>query len=215
MARILALVLALGLTASVRAAERPNIVYVMLDEWGYFESSLMGHPILDTPNIDALAAGGMRFTQFLAGGSVCATTRSVLMTGQHLGHTPVRANGGGAPLRAGETTLASMLKSAGYATGGFGKWGLGDAGTTGVPERQGFDTFFGYYHQVHAHSYYPEYLLRNSERIPLEGNTGDPYVGETFSHTLIHEEGLAFIRRHGAASEPFFAYLAWTRGGSG
>jgi arylsulfatase A len=101
-----------------------------------------------------------------------------------------------------------VLKGAGYATGGFGKWGLGDAGTTGVPEKHGFDVFFGYYHQVHAHSYYPRYLLRNSEKVPLEGNTGDPYVGRTFSHGLIFEEGMRFIREH--EDRPFFCYLPWT-----
>lgn len=198
---------------------QPNIIFIMLDEWGYFEWgyfewSKMGHSFLKTPNIDKIADEGMRFTQFLAGGNVCAPTRSVLMTGQHLGHTTVRSNGGAAPLAEGEMTIARMLKNAGYATGGFGKWGIGDVGTTGVPEKQGFDTFFGYYHQVHAHTYYPTYLIRNSERISLTGNTGSYHQGEVFSHNLIHEEGLKFIREHGAAYsstfKPFFAYLPWT-----
>jgi len=197
-----------------QAQGRPNFVYIMLDEWGYFEWSAMGHPILETPNIDRLASEGIRFTQFLAGGNVCAPTRSVLMTGQHLGHTAVRSNGGGQPLGAGEITVASVLKKAGYATGGFGKWGLGDAGTTGVPEKLGFDTFFGYYHQVHAHTFYPEYLVRNSGKVPLKGNTGDFAKGEVFSQDLIFEESLKFIREHGAAGsakkKPFFAYLPWT-----
>jgi len=187
---------------------RPNIVYIMLDEWGYFESSMMGHPILQTPNIDKLASEGMRFTQFLAGANVCAPTRSTLMTGQHTGHTTVRSNGGGNAIRADDVTIAQVLKEAGYATGGFGKWGIGDVGTTGVPEKHGFDTFFGYYHQVHAHSYYPRYLIRNSEKIPLAGNTGDFYSGETFAHGLIHQEGLEFIRAN--IDRPFFAYLPWT-----
>ena len=186
----------------------PNIIYIMLDEWGYFEWSAMGHPILETPNIDKLAAEGMRFTQFLAGANVCGPTRSTLMTGQHLGHTTVRANAGGTPLNAEDITIANILQDVGYATGGFGKWGLGDVGTTGVPEKHGFDSFFGYYHQGHAHTFYPEYLVRNSEKIPLKGNTGDFLTGETFSHTLIHEEGLKFMRQN--AGGPFFAYLAWT-----
>jgi len=190
--------------------KHPNIIYIMMDEWGYFEWSAMGHPILETPNIDKMAAQGMRFTQLLAGGNVCAPTRSALMTGLHTGHTTVRSNGSRKPLPVGEPTLARMLKSAGYATGGFGKWGLGDRGTTGVPENQGFDLFFGYYHQVHAHTFYPRYLVRNSARIDLVGNTGDPHQGETFSHSLIHKEGLRFIENHGAKKEPFFAYLAWT-----
>lgn len=193
---------------AARTSERPNIIYIMLDEWGYFEWSAMGHPILETPRIDRMASEGMRFTQFLAGGNVCAPTRSALMTGQHTGHTTVRTNGGGLALHPDDITIANVLKEAGYATGGFGKWGLGDAGTTGVPEKHGFDTFFGYYHQVHAHTYYPRYLLRNSRKVPLEGNTGDYFDGRTFSHDLIHEEGIRFIRKN--KDRPFFAYLPWT-----
>ncbi len=188
--------------------KKPNIIYIMLDEWGYYEMSLMGHPILRTPNIDRMASEGVRFTQALAGGCVCAPTRSTLMTGQHTGHTTVRSNGGRVPLRADDVTVAEVLKKAGYATGGFGKWGLGDRGTTGVPEKHGFDVFFGYYHQVHAHTYYPNYLLRNSEKVPLKGNTGDYHKGETFSHELIYRESIGFIRRN--KDRPFFAYLPWT-----
>lgn len=195
-------------THGVLHATPPNIIHIMLDEWGYFEWSLMDHPILETPNIDRVAREGMRFTQFLAGANVCAPTRSSLMTGQHTGHTTVRGNQGSAPIRDEDITIAEMLAGAGYQCGGFGKWGLGDVGTSGVPERQGFTTFFGYYHQVHAHTYYPRYLIRNSKRVPLPGNTGDFYSGDTFSQTLIHEEGLKFIREH--RDQPFFAYLPWT-----
>jgi len=205
---VMVLTVSLVLAAPAADTTKPNIIYIMMDEWGYYEWSAMGHPILDTPHIDRLAAEGMRFTQFLAGGNVCAPTRSVLMTGQHSGHTTVRSNGGGMALCDDDVTIADMLKAAGYATGGFGKWGLGDAGTTGVPERQGFDLFFGYYHQVHAHTYYPKYLLRNGRKEPLKGNTGDYLTGETFSHNLIHEEGLTFIREN--RDRPFFAYLPWT-----
>ena len=194
--------------ANQASMDRPNIVYIMLDEWGYFESSMMNHPILSTPNMDKLAAEGMRFTQFLAGANVCAPTRSVLMTGQHTGHTTVRTNGGGQALRNDDFTIAEMLKDGDYTTGGFGKWGVGDVGTSGVPERQGFDTFFGYYHQVHAHTFYPRYLVKNSEKMPLEGNTGDAHSGETFSQYLIHEAGLDFIRKN--KDRPFFAYMPWT-----
>jgi arylsulfatase A-like enzyme len=188
--------------------DKPNIIYIMLDEWGYFEWSGMGHPILQTPHIDKMASDGIRFTQFLAGGNVCAPTRSALMTGQHTGHTSVRSNGGGMALCTEDFTIARMLKNAGYVTGGFGKWGLGDVGTTGIPENHGFDTFFGYYHQVHAHTYYPRYLIHNSKKIPLEGNTGDYLTGTTFSHYLIHEAGLEFIRKN--KNQAFFAYLPWT-----
>ena len=205
-----ALACALALAASLTAQERagkPNVVYLMLDEIGYFELSCMGHPILRTPHADRLAAEGLRFTQCLAGGPVCAPTRCVLLTGRHLGHCQVRANGGGMPLTADAFTLGEMFKSAGYATGGFGKWGLGDAGSTGAPERHGFDLFYGYYHQVHAHSYYPEDLIRNGERERLEGNTGDYHTGKQFSQALIHREALAFIRNN--KDRPFFCYLPY------
>jgi len=191
-----------------RPKRRPNIIYLMLDEWGYYEWSGVGHPILRTPNIDRVAAGGMRFTQALAGANVCAPTRSCLLTGQHTGHTTVRANGGGIPLRADDVTIGEVLKKAGYATGGFGKWGVGDRGTTGVPEKHGFDVFFGYYHQVHAHTYYPRYLLGNSEIVPLPGNTDDYLTGKTFSHYLIYDEAVKFIKA--SKDRPFFCYLPWT-----
>ncbi len=129
------------------------------------------------------------------------------MTGKHGGHTSVRSNGGGTPLRAGEETVASLLKRAGYATGGFGKWGCGGRGSTGVPEQHGFDVFFGYYDQVHAHSYYPPYLIRNSAEVPLPGNAGGR-TGETYAHYEIMKESLAFIRDH--QEEPFFCYLPVT-----
>jgi arylsulfatase A-like enzyme len=186
----------------------PNIVYIMLDEWGYYESSGLGHPLLKTPNIDRMAAEGMRFTRMHAGGNVCAPTRCTLMTGKHLGHASVRTNPGGVPIRPDDVTIAEVLKRAGYATGGFGKWGLGDRGTTGVPEKHGFDVFFGYYHQVHAHSFFPNYLLRNSDKVPLAGNTGAFEKGETFSQDLIFAESIKFIREH--KDGPFFAYLPWT-----
>jgi arylsulfatase A-like enzyme len=125
-----------------------------------------------------------------------------------MGHTTVRTNPGGVPLRAEDVTVAEVLKKVGYATGGFGKWGCGDRGTTGVPERHGFDIFFGYYHQVHAHSYFPNYLVRNGEKVPLEGNTGDFYKGKQFSHYLIFDESIKFIREN--KDRPFFCYCAWT-----
>ncbi len=185
----------------------PNIVYLMSDELGYYEPGFMGGTTIQTPNIDKLAAGGVIFRHIFAGGSVCAPTRCTLMTGKHGGHTSVRLNGGGTPLRAEEETIASMLKTRGYATGGFGKWGLGGRDSTGVPEQHGFDVFFGYYDQVHAHTYYPPYLIRNSEEVPQEGNNGGR-TGQTYSHYVIHAEAMKFIRDH--AREPFFAYLPYT-----
>ena len=117
------------------SAARPNIIYLMLDEWGYFEMSGLGHDKISTPTFDRVMAQGMRFTQCLAGGPVCGPTRASLMTGKHLGHTSMRSNGGGTPIRADDVTIAQLLKKAGYATGGFGKWGIGGRGTSGVPEK--------------------------------------------------------------------------------
>jgi arylsulfatase A-like enzyme len=212
MTRHLLILLALMLSAAPQAfsAEtKPNIIYLMLDEWGYFESGHMGSKDLLTPNIDRFAGEGMRFTNALAGAPVCGPTRCVLLTGLHSGHTSMRANNGFAPIREDEPTLASMLKSRGYATGGFGKWGIGGRGTSGVPEKHGFDTFFGYYDQVHAHTFYPRYLIRNSEEVPLEGNDGlSFYEGETHAQNEIFRESIEFIQDH--KDEPFFCYLPWT-----
>ena len=199
--------LALFLLPSLHAATKPNIVYIMCDELGYYEPSFMGSKTIRTPRIDSLAAEGIWFTQALAGSSVCAPTRCVLMTGKHSGHTSVRVNGGGTPMRAGEQTIASMLKRAGYATGGFGKWGCGGRGSTGVPEQHGFDVFLGYYDQVHAHSYYPPYIIRNSKEVPLPGNKGGS-TGTQYSHYVIFEESLKFIRAN--KDKPFFCYLPIT-----
>ena len=221
---------------AVPAQTKPNIIYIILDELGYYELSCMGHPDIKTPNIDRLAAEGTRFTQFLAGSSVCAPTRCVLLTGKHTGHSTVRTNQGATPLLSGEETIGSVLKRAGYATGGFGKWGVGGRGTSGVPEEHGFDVFFGYYGQVHAHTYFPRYLIRNSVEVPLPGNTGNPAEGETFSHYRIFDEAMAFIRANASSASttsttsaasassgqassgqavsaqaaPFFCYLPWT-----
>jgi len=187
----------------------PNIVYLMLDEWGYFESGHMGHKELLTPHIDQFAAEGMRFSNAYAGAPVCGPTRCSLLTGLHAGHMSMRVNDGFSPIRANEPTLASMLKTKGYATGGFGKWGIGGRNTSGVPEKHGFDVFFGYYDQVHAHTFYPRYLIRNSEEVPLAGNSGESfYEGETHAQSAIFQESMRFIREH--KDEAFFCYLPWT-----
>jgi arylsulfatase A len=189
-------------------SKKPNFVFFIIDELGYYELSCMGHTIMETPNIDRMAAEGMMFTQMLAGAPVCAPTRSTLMTGKHMGHTSVRRNPGHEALRAEDVTVAQVLKKAGYATGGFGKWGVGGRGTTGVPEKHGFDVFLGYYDQVHAHTFFPAWLVRNSEEVPLKGNTGALYEGETFSHQVIFEEAMKFIQ--GNKDNPFFCYCPWT-----
>jgi len=188
-------------------AAPPNIIYIIDDELGYYEPGFQGGKNIQTPNLDKMAGEGIRLTNLFAGSSVCAPTRCCLLTGKHSGHTSVRANGGGTPLRADETTLASMLKPLGYATGGFGKWGCGGRGSTGVPEKHGFDTFLGYYDQVHAHTFYPPYLIKNSEEVPLAGNNGGS-SGQTYSQYVIHEAAIKFIRDH--AKQPFFAYLPYT-----
>ena len=139
-------------TIHTTGKSKPNIIYLMLDEWGYFESGHMGSTDLITPNIDQFASEGMRFTNAYAGAPVCGPTRCSLLTGLHAGNMSMRVNNGHSPIRADEPTLATVLKTKGYATGGFGKWGIGGRGTTGVPEKHGFDLFFGYYDQVHAHT---------------------------------------------------------------
>lgn len=197
----------LGGAPSHAAESKPNIVYLIDDELGYYEPGFMGSKTIQTPNLDKMAAGGIVFRNLFAGGSVCAPTRCCLLTGKHSGHTSVRSNGGGTPLRAEEETIASILKARGYATGGFGKWGCGGRNSTGVPEKHGFDVFFGYYDQVHAHTYYPPYLIHNSEEFKLDGNHGGT-EGKTYAHYVIHQEALKFIRKH--AQEPFFAYLPYT-----
>jgi arylsulfatase A-like enzyme len=199
----------LNLTSAAEAAgaDKPNVIYIIDDELGYYEPGFMGNPNIQTPNLDRMAAEGMRFPNLLAGSAVCAPTRCCLLTGKHSGHTSVRVNGGGTPLRAVEPTIASMLKPLGYATGGFGKWGCGGRDSTGVPEKHGFDVFLGYYDQVHAHSFYPPYLIRNSEEVPLAGNHGGS-EGKTYSQYVIHDAAIKFIREN--AKQPFFAYLCYT-----
>ena len=200
--------LGMMLTTVAKAAERPpNIVYIMSDELAYFELSHMGNERLHTPNIDRMAKEGIRFTAALAAAPVCGPLRACMMTGKHMGHCSVRDNPGGTPIREGEPTIASMLKGRGYATGGFGKWGAGGRGSTGVPETHGFDQFFGYYDQVHAHTFYPPYLVENSKEVPLAGNDGGR-VGNTYSHYEIMERGKNFIREN--KDRPFFCYFPVT-----
>jgi len=187
-------------------AGRPNLVFIMVDDMGYYDLGCYGSKTIRTPRIDRMAAEGMRFTDCYSGATVCAPARSTLMTGYHMGHTSVRGNSGGIPLVDEDVTVAEVLKKAGYVCGGFGKWGLGEVGTAGVPEKQGFDVFFGYYHQVHAHSYYTPYLWRNGRRVPLPGNEGSRRT--QYSHNVIAAENLKFIREN--KDRPFFCYCPWT-----
>lgn len=197
------------------AQTRPNIIFIHADDLGYGDLSCYGQRKFKTPNIDRLAAEGMRFTQYYAGSTVCAPSRSALMTGQHTGHTRIRGNARH-PLLPEDVTVAEVLKSAGYKTALIGKWGLGEAGTTGVPNRQGFDYFYGYLNQRHAHNYYPTFLWRDEERIKLrnlvpdedEEGAGISTNRVDYTHDLITEESLKFIERSRGA--PFFLYLALT-----
>lgn len=184
----------------------PNIILIVVDDLGSGGLGCYGQRLIQTPHLDRMAQEGMRFEQHYAGSGVCAPSRAVLMTGKHAGHASVRGNTGGIPLPEGEVTLATLLSQAGYACGGFGKWGLGDAGTPGAPERQGFDVFFGYYHQIHAHDYFPEYLWRNGAKVSLTGNEGGGR--QVYSHYLIFAEMLRWIRSH--KDGPFFCYAPWT-----
>lgn len=202
------------LQSDLLAADKPNIVFIMTDDLGTGHLGFNGQTKIKTPSIDQLRAEGLYFNQVYAGCSVCAPCRSVLMTGYHMGHTSVRGNSGGIPLRDEDVTVAEVLKQAGYATGCFGKWGLGDAHTAGMAPRQGFDTFFGYYDQVHAHSYYPAYLWHNDQKYPLPGNSGrdsDGLTGDVrgqYTHDEIQSKVLDFIRQH--KSGPFFCYVPYT-----
>ncbi len=189
--------------------EKPNIVFILVDDAGIGDFSTYGCSYGVTPNIDRLAAEGMKFTQAYSGSAVCAPSRYVLMTGQHTGHALRRANQsnvGLLPLPAAQPTVARVLHDAGYATGGFGKWGLGNPGTTGVPENQGFDVFFGYYDQKHAHDFYTDYLVQNSVKVPYQ-QSGN-HTWEDYSHTRIANETLKFIEQN--KDQPFFCYAAWT-----
>jgi arylsulfatase A-like enzyme len=210
-----ACVVLIAFAATYSAQTRPNIIFIQADDLGYGDLSCYGQRKFRTPNIDRLAAEGMRFTQYYAGSTVCAPSRSALMTGQHTGHTRIRGNARH-PLLPEDVTVAEALKSAAYKTALIGKWGLGEAGTTGVPNRQGFDYFFGYLNQRHAHNYYPTFLWRNEKRIDLRNLVPDEDAEGSgvstnrvdYAHDLIAEEALKFIE--GNSGGPFFIYLAFT-----
>jgi len=195
---------AIGLALPLRAigkdapARKPNIIFIMVDDMGYHDLGCFGSKTILTPNIDKMCAEGVKFTDCYSGDTVCAPARSTLMTGLHKGHTPVRGNSGGIPLRPEDVTVAEVLKKAGYATGAFGKWGLGNQGKDGAAERQGFDLFFGYYNQWHAHTYYT-HLFRNSVKVELDGR---------YTHHAIFDETVKFIKAN--KDRPFFCYCPWT-----
>ncbi|MBK1877668.1 arylsulfatase [Pelagicoccus mobilis] len=230
----LALLLSLGLCPLLSFtqpanASPPNIVLILADDLGYGDLGCYGQTRFQTPNIDRLAADGMRFTQHYAGSPVCAPSRCSLMTGKHTGNAYVRGNAsnpagprdGQLPLLEGEETFVKYLQNAGYKTGAFGKWGLGNFDTEGSPLKHGFDEFFGYYDQILAHNSYPEFLMRNGEKVPLSNEVayqseelwhrglGSVSTQKTeYSNDIILDEALAFIDRN--QDVPFFLYFPTT-----
>ncbi|MDB5336484.1 MAG: sulfatase [Planctomycetaceae bacterium] len=201
------------------AAEKPNLIWIMADDLGYGDLGCYGQKVIRTPSLDRMAREGLRFTQFYAGATVCAPSRSVLMTGQHHGHTRVRGNAGARnpiaqALRPDDVTVARALQGAGYRTALVGKWGLGDAGAaeSGLPRKQGFNEFFGYLNQSHAHNHFPSFLWRNEERVTLPnvvtpvGNTGAGYATEAkvFADDLFANEAIKFVGQN--RDRPFFLY---------
>jgi len=185
---------------------KPNIIYILADDLGYGDLGCYGQKKVKTPNIDWLAAEGMRFTDHYSGSTVCAPSRNCLMTGQHTGHARIRGNDG-RPLLEEDLTVAELLKRAGYATGLVGKWGLGMNDTTGAPNRKGFGHFFGFLNQVNAHFYYPPFVWRNGDKVEMDGNDAEQQTGQ-YVHDLFTDEALRFIRAN--RSGPFFLYLAYT-----
>ena len=210
----------------------PNILFILADDLGYRELGCYGQKLIRTPRIDRLAAEGVRLTRHYAGNAVCAPSRCVLLTGKHPGHAFVRDNRstppeGQLPIPDGEQTIAELLQAAGYATGGYGKWGLGGPDSSGTPLRQGFDHFFGYNCQAHAHSYYPGYLWDDDRRIPLAnsppvpGHAGlakgadptnprsyDAFKGSDYAPDRIHAAAIDFLRTN--RDQPFFLYYPST-----
>ena len=200
---------------AARTGGKPNVIFILADDLGYGDLGAYGQQKIKTPNIDRIAAEGMKFTQFYSAQAVCAPARCGLMTGKHMGHADIRNNRGGVgpggegqePLDADEVTIAELMKKHGYATGAFGKWGLGMVGTSGDPNKQGIDTFYGYNCQAEAHNFYPDHLWHNEKRVDLEGNDRS-LTGKHYSHDLICEQALKFIRDH--KDEPFFLYVPST-----
>ncbi len=192
-------------SCSDTGTQSPNVIFIIADDLGYGDLSCMGQQKFDTPNIDALASDGIIFTRHYAGTSVSAPSRSSLITGLHTGHTPIRGNKelpteGQHPIPADTYNVFRLMKSEGYSTGMFGKWGLGAPGTEGSPERQGIDEFFGYNCQRLAHHYFPYYLWHNGGKVYLKGNEGNSE--KDYSPDIIHERAMDFIREN--SGKPFF-----------
>lgn len=202
-----------GLLASATAAEqKPNIIFVLADDLAQGDLGCYGQKLIKTPRLDRMAAEGTRFTQAYSGTTVCAPSRASLITGLDMGHCPIRANReiqpeGQMPLPAGTFTVARLLKDAGYATACIGKWGMGMFDTTGSPLKVGFDHFFGYNCQRHAHSYFPTYLYNDDQRFELAGNDGKG-IGPIYAQDLIADETLNWVRQQ--KDHPFFLFYSIT-----
>ncbi len=214
--RLLLIVLLMLHASSASASDKPNIIFILSDDLAQGDLGCYGQKLIKTPNLDRMAREGTRYLQAYCGTTVCAPSRTSLMTGLHMGHSPVRANRehkpeGQLPLPTETFTVAQLLKSAGYATGCVGKWGMGMFDTTGSPLKKGFDHFFGYNCQRHAHSYFPSYLYNNDQRFDLPGNDGNTKVegkGSIYAQDLIADESLKFIRTN--KDRPFFLYYSIT-----
>jgi arylsulfatase A len=200
------------------SAKQPNVILIVADDLGWAELGCYGQQKIKTPNIDRMASEGKRFTDFYAGAPVCAPSRSVLLTGQHMGHTYVRDNHeiggwgdddgeGQLPLPVGTETLGSMMQSAGYETACVGKWGLGGPDTIGEPNNQGFDHFFGYLCQRQAHNFYPTHMWEDGARVDYEGNVFKNLTGKHYSHDLMTEDALGWVGEN--SEKPFFLLLTY------
>ncbi len=195
------------LCANQSPINRPNIIFIMADDMGIGDLGCYGQKLIATPAIDRMADQGMRFTQVYAGSSVCAPTRSSIMTGMHNGHNRVRDNiPHGVFLQPDDLTVAEVLKRAGYKTAAIGKWSLGNPGSWGTANQQGFDYFYGHLNQDQAHFYYPDYLWENDQIDLLKGNRGERK--KEYTHDLFTDKALAFIDQN--QQNPFFLYLAYT-----
>ncbi|MDF1753547.1 MAG: arylsulfatase [Verrucomicrobiales bacterium] len=219
-----------SVTLAAAEPSKPNIIFILADDLGYGDLGCFGQEIVKTPVLDQMAAEGMKLTSFYSGSTVCAPSRSVLMTGQDTGHTWVRGNGSAETqtLRPEDITVAEKLKEAGYATALCGKWGLGELGSTGHPNKQGFDYFFGYLNQRHAHNFYPEFIIRNEEVVKLrnvydpawikmrteQGKADDgagwasPDTKLDYVPAMVTDEALKWVDEQAQQENPFFLYYA-------
>ena len=218
--RVLVLICCTLCSSCLFATDRPNIIYVLADDLGYGDLSCYGQSTLRTPNLDAMAAEGMRFTRHYAGSTVCAPSRCVLLTGKHIGHATVRGNQSGI-IEDEETTIAELLRDAGYRTACVGKWGVGNPPPLNDPARNGFEYFYGYVNMFHAHNFYPEFIVRNGQRVPLRNVLSEHWKNRQtperegrgvsvkkvdYVPDLVTDEALQFIERN--RNDSFFLYYA-------